>query len=380
MKNGLIEWDHHEIPENEIWRRIEAIQEKMRAENFDRLILFGDVNESGAVNYFSNFAPYYFSAALILPQSGEGLMTTAMAQRGKPWIQSNSLTQDVRFERNYGKGCSAVLKELKMEHYRIGIVEMDLFPYPALIEIRKEFPQVEFIDATETVNELRLIRSPVEMNLIRRAGQIARECLEGILKNWNFQKECEVAAEIERQARYRRCEDIFVHITSHGRGGRWLHLPTEEKLEHEVMVELMVQYKNYWADIGRTIIPKNVDTSLLHLKRKAERIYSKAIQNLKPGVMVSDIFEEIKRDVNKGVKILSSIGFGLYMESMQRAWINDRDSRKYNHVKLEENMEIIFQFGLLDTTDSNKFLIQDTFLIGKGGAQNLTETSFVLTY
>jgi Xaa-Pro aminopeptidase len=116
------------------------------------------------------------------------------------------------------------------------------------------------------------------------------------------------------------------------------------------------------------------------LKRKAERIYSKAIQNLKPGVMVSDIFEEIKRDVNKGVKILSSIGFGLYMESMQRAWINDRDSRKYNHVKLEENMEIIFQFGLLDTTDSNKFLIQDTFLIGKGGAQNLTETSFVLTY
>lgn len=380
MKNGLIKWDHQEIPESEISRRIEAIQENMRAENFDGLILFGDVNEAGAVNYFSNFAPYYFSAALILPMSGVGIITTEMAQRGKPWIQSNSLTQDVRFERNYGKGCSTVLKEIKMEHHRIGIVEMDLFRYPALLEIKKEFPKVEFIDATEMINELRLIRSPVEMNLIRQAGQIARECLEGVLKNWKFEKECEVAAEIERQARYRRSEDIFVHITSHGGRARWLHLPTEEKLEHEVMVELMVQYKNYWADIGRTILPKNVDASLLHLKGKAEKIYSKAIQNLKPGVMVSDIFEEIQKEVKKSLKIFSSIGFGLYVESMQRAWINDRDSRKYNRVKLKENMEVIFQFGLLDTTDSNKFLIQDTFLIGKGGAQNLTETSFVLTY
>ena len=153
MKNGLIKWDHQEIPESEISRRIEAIQEKMRAENFDGLILFGDVNEAGAVNYFSNFAPYYFSAALVLPLIGVGIITTEMAQRGKPWIQSNSLTQDVRFERNYGKGCSAILKEIEMEHYRIGIVEMDLFPHPALIEIRKEFPQVEFIDATEMVNE-----------------------------------------------------------------------------------------------------------------------------------------------------------------------------------------------------------------------------------
>jgi len=380
MKNGLIKWDHQEIPEREIEKRIEALQEKMREQHLDGLILFGDVNEAGAVNYFSNFAPYYFSTALILPQTGQGVMTTEMAQRGKPWIQSNSLIQDVRFERNYGKGCSTVLKEMLAGPLRVGIVEMDLFRYPPLVDLKNEFPKVEFVDATDMVNELRLVRSPVEINLIRRAGQIAIESFEGVLKNWDFRKECELAAEIERQARYRRCEDIFVHIASHAKGVRWLHLPTEERLEQEVIVEMMVQYKNYWANLGRTILPRNAGTSVLYLKEKGKEIYSKAIKKLMPGVRVSDILKGIKREVNQGFKIFSSIGFGLYVESMERAWIDDRGSKKYHQLTLEENMEVILQLGLLDTADFNKFLIQDTFLVGENEAENITAMPFWLTY
>lgn len=380
MKNGLIIWDHNEVPDDEIRARIGMIQKRMREENMDALVIFGDVNEAGAVSYFSNFAPYWFSTALILGQTGEGLMTTAMAQRTKPWIQSNSLTQDIRFQLNYGKGCSDVLKEIGLNHDRVGVVEFDLFPYTAFLDMKKEFPQIEFVDTTEMVNELRIIRSPVEINLIQSAGQIACQSLESILKNWNFRKECELAAEIEKQTRYQRCEDIFVHVASHAGEMRWLHLPTEQNLEKEVIVEVMVQYKNYWAILGRTILPKGADKPLLNLKDNAERVYSKAIQNLKPGVMVSDIFKEIIKEEKKGIKIYSSIGFGLYVESMKRAWLNDKGSPKYNDFRLKENMEVIFQFGLLDTKIFNKYLIQDTFIIGKTKTQNFTETPFKLNY
>lgn len=379
MKNGLIEWDHQEIPENEIRRRIESIQQKMRTEKLDGLILFGDVNEAGAVSYFSNFAPYYFSTALILPRTGEGVMTTAMAQRGKPWIQSNSLTQDLRFERDYGKGCSRVLKEIKMDYHRVGIVEMGLFPYPALLDIKKEFPQIEFLDCTDMVNELRITKSPVETNLIYKAGQIASESLESITKAWNFQKECELAAEIEKQARYRKCEDIFVHVASHDSKASWLHLPTEKKLEHEVIVEIMVQYKNYWANIGRTILTENIDNSILRLMEKTEMIYSRTIENLRPKVTVGDILEETRKGTNHSMKMFSNISFGLYLESMQRAWINDKDSKKYNDVELKENMEIIFQFGLLDMSNLNRFLIQDTFIVTENVPAKCTRTSLRLT-
>ena len=57
MKNGLIKWDHKEIPDEEIRGKVETIQKKMREDNLDLLIVFGDVNEAGAVNYLSNFAP-----------------------------------------------------------------------------------------------------------------------------------------------------------------------------------------------------------------------------------------------------------------------------------------------------------------------------------
>jgi Xaa-Pro aminopeptidase len=380
MKNGLIKWDHQEIPYDEIRVRIDAVQKRMRIENLDALIAFGDVNEAGAVNYFSNFAPYYFSAALIIAQTGDGLMTTDMAQRGKPWILANSLTKDIRFERNYGKGCSDVLKEIDLSHNRVGIVEFDLFPYIAYLDLTKQFHNVEFIDVTEMVNDLRMIRSSVEINIIRKAAEIADEAIKGVLNNWNFRKECELAAEIERQTRYRRCEDIFVHVASHEDGIRWLHLPTEQKLEKEIIVEMMVQYKNYWADLGRTILPKNAEPSLLHLKDSAEQIYLKAIKNIKPGAAVNDIFQAVKGEVNNdNLKVFSSIGFGLYVESMQRAWINDENQRNFN-VELRENMEIVFQLGFLDKTNYNKWLIQDTFLIGKKGFQNLTETPFILVY
>lgn len=379
MKNGVFDWSRQEIPNSEIQKRIETLQDKMDEKNLDALIVFGDVNEAGAVSYFSNFAPYYFSTALVLLQTGKGLMTTAMAQRSKPWIQSTSLIQDIRFQGNYGKGCSDVLKEIGLKHNRVGIVELDLFPYTAFVDLKKEFPQVEFIDETKMVNELRFQRSPIEMNLIRRAGQIAYESLESVVRNWNFQKECEVSAEIERQARYRRCEDVFVHVASHADGLRWLHLPKEQKIEKEILVEVMVQYKNYWADIGRTVIPTKADSSLLNLKGRTEEIYFKTIRNLKPGVKLSDIFDKIKKEENKNTKIFSSIGFGLYVESMQRASISEKESKKYNNLELKENMEVIFQFGVMDTTNFNKFLIQDTFLIVKNVAQNLTETPCELT-
>ena len=380
MKNGLIKWDHQEIPDEEIRGRIQVIQKRMREDNMDALILFGDVNEAGALNYFSNFAPYYFSSALVLVQSGDGVMTTAMAQRGRPWILSNSLTQDLRFQRDYGKGCSDVLKEIGLQHNRVGIVDLDLFPYTPFLDLKKEFPQVEFIDVTEMVNALRLIRSPVEMSLIREAAKIADDTLEGVVEQWSFQKECELAAEIERQTRYRRCEDIFVHVTSHKNGVRWVHLPTEETLEGEILVEMMVQYKNYWADLGRTIMPKNPQTSLTQLKNSAEKIYSEAIKNLQPGTVVNDIFKVIKETLNyKNIRIFSSIGFGLYAESMQRAWMSDE--KKSNHdVVLKENMEVVVQFGLLDKTDFNKWFIQDTFIINENGNTKYTASPIELTY
>jgi hypothetical protein len=43
-------------------------------------------------------------------------------------------------------------------------------------------------------------------------------------------------------------------------------------------------------------------------------------------------------------------------------------------------MEVIFQFGLFYTTNLTKYLIPDTFLIAKNGAEKLTETSFVSAY
>ena len=78
-------------------------------------------------------------------------------------------------------------------------------------------------------------------------------------------------------------------------------------------------------------------------------------------------------------KIFASIGFGMYVESMHRAWISDEKEGSHD-VALKEGMEVIVQLGLLDKTNFNKCFIQDTFAITKEGSTKYTTSQKGLMY
>jgi len=59
---------------------------------------------------------------------------------------------------------------------------------------------------------------------------------------------------------------------------------------------MLVQYKNYWAGLGRTILPAKPEPALRKLQNTGERIYSAIIEKLSPGTPIYDVFDTVKSE------------------------------------------------------------------------------------
>lgn len=373
MKNGLMEWDRQEMPESEIRGRIQAVQKIMADQKLDALIIFSQVSESGAVSYFSNLAVFANKATLILPGAGDGILITDLGRRDAVWAKSTLLTDDIRPGVNTALECSKVLKEVGLPNNRVGIVEWKLFPYITFADLQKSFPGIEFIDITGIVNELRSVKSPVEIKLVEKATQITNQSWQSTLADWQYTKECELASQFEHHARLLACQDIFTLVISDEDKNLWLHPPTEKKLGKEISVEIMVEYKHYWAAKGRTIVPANADSHLLNLKKIGETAYAEAIRNLQAGESIQSVFNALSKAVKDGgTKVLANASFGLGMAAFDRVWMSSQDIDKNKGLILKEDMEVILQLSLLDKARTHTFLVEDTFIVKKGGPIRLT--------
>ena len=58
---------------------------------------------------------------------------------------------------------------------RIGVVGWSTFPTPLYLSIKKLLPEVDFEDATETIMNLRMIKSPGEIRCLEKAAKITSE-------------------------------------------------------------------------------------------------------------------------------------------------------------------------------------------------------------
>ncbi len=157
---------------------------------------------------------------------------------------------DVIRERGWGKG-------------RIG-VEMDqfYFTHRAYLELEKDLPEAEFLDANALVNWVRVVKSDTEIEYLKRAGSVAVRVMETAYRVIKpGVRECDAAAEIVK-AEYAGTEShggdypAIVPLIMAGEATKTPHLTWSEKpfvRDEAVLLELCGTYRRYHAPIARTI-------------------------------------------------------------------------------------------------------------------------------
>lgn len=167
-------------------------------------------------------------------------------------------------------------------------------------EFRKKYPAVDMIDAYPFFADLRMIKEPYELDLMRKAVKITTDGLEAMMKNARpGMYEYELEAYFDFVLTKNGVTDkAFKTIVASGERGTILHYSKNNCMAKDgdlVLVDCGAQYGWYCGDITRTF-PVNgkytpLQKQIYDIVLEGQR---RVIETIKPGVKFSRLNETLK--------------------------------------------------------------------------------------
>jgi len=254
------------IEKAEFIRRIERIQDAIKINGLDALMVYGDEYRKENLRYVSNFWPIFERAACFIPRKGEPIL--AGAPEGELYAREMSVWTDLRNVREFAcvsvpeeidyplanfSSFKAILGEILAGGKRLGVVGLRDISAPVLERIKNAVTNLQIIDAAEIITGLRIIKTADEIACLREAGRQAclgyRKLLETAVPG---NTETMAAGAAEGAARAAGAEDInFTVFGSGKRAATIIGRATKKIIEDGdmVMAALAVQYEGYVATV-----------------------------------------------------------------------------------------------------------------------------------
>lgn len=184
-----LEWEVPKFPPEEGERRHSLIREQMGFRNIDCLIIAGNSayfrGSLADIRYVSNFAYWCDPSYVVFPFEGEPLLLIAFAGH-KLYAKAISFMEVQVY--NYGRwridfagSIIQRIKELGLQKSTIGITPMRWMSADVFLSLREQLPEAKLIDASDLIRQIRMIKSSLEMEFIRKAGECADKGFEAML-------------------------------------------------------------------------------------------------------------------------------------------------------------------------------------------------------
>jgi Xaa-Pro dipeptidase len=169
------------ISQQEVLGRLERVRGAARDRGLAGLVAIARsfYDRPANVAYLSNHFPPFPSgmfwgearglghAALVIPLQGDPVLfyDTAIRRDLVPY-------RDLRFARNFVTAITDALREKQLHGSRVGLLGDDLMPVRMYREITQALPDLALEPADDLLTAIRLIKSPRELELMRKAAQI----------------------------------------------------------------------------------------------------------------------------------------------------------------------------------------------------------------
>lgn len=290
-------------------RRWKAVREKMAEQKLDVIVTPQNTGHSMDFQANTRYLTHCGGGgdadiAAVFPLNGD---VTAIATSANPrWTTTQEWTADVReARREYGKIIVERLKELKVDHGRIGItglgeVKGTRTPEGTILhgtwqKIRNAFPNATLVDATEILTEVRFTKSAEEIEVLTRSMAIVEE---------GYKAEIEAARpgardwDVWAAAQYgmmRNGSEMPVHCNwlSGKNPVRTLTRPTMRILEIGDLIinELEANWVGYRAQGVQPVFVGMADPVHQELIKVQRELFNRVMEQLKPGVTVKELAE-----------------------------------------------------------------------------------------
>jgi Xaa-Pro aminopeptidase len=271
---------------------------------FDALLVVGKGPERvGDMLYLANHAPllpghprrYAFKGRghsfLLLPLGGRPVLLVTT-----PFYEKDIVIEDIRFANDLPLLTGSVFREKGLRRSDVGLVGTDILPLAVYEDLVRELPGVRFLPADDAVMNLRSVKSPYEIALLRKGAEIADEVCRAVREFICPGKtEAQVGALIMGMLKDLGADRPFATCQSGERSREpYDHVPVSDKVIHDgdmVHMEVNGRYQNYMIDVCRSTVAGRISPEQEEILSLTQRMLEESIACTRPGIRAEELEE-----------------------------------------------------------------------------------------
>ncbi len=364
LNRGCSIWDQKRIGEDEFRRRLDHVREGMKDRGIDLLLVYGDSWRFGHLAFVSHFLPKNRGALAVIPLQGEPALVVQEPSRNNPFSSTLTWIQEVHSVGKFAQGVGEALKTRGPKPKRVGLAAVEeQFNIREWRELAALLDGAEFQNCSAFLASLRLVKSPSELALLKETSRILERSLAVVKSAAKAgQKEFEITALIEREARRQGVEDFRLLLARSGDPGIGLRPAGDATLKkgEAVLVLAAASYQRYWAELGQTFCLGQPRPEIAKSHELAHRVFEKLIAGAKPGTSQAAAggwLAEIPSQAAKESLKAYGLGNGLGLEPTEEPYLG-----KEGDHKIQPGMVLTLR-ACFTAADCGSFLISRPYLV-----------------
>lgn len=374
----------------EFRERLQKTKNSMERQGIDVLLITDPAN----MNYLTGFDAWSFYVhQLLIVMSDEeepiwvGRGMDAKAAEITTWLHEDNIipyTDDyVQSTTKHPMDFVANLITQKGKANAVIAAEYDAYYFTAksYIQLTGNLPNATFIDGTNLVNWIRIIKSDAEISYIKKAATIATKAMKrGIERIEAGVRECDVVADIMHQQvsgteAFGGDYTAIVPLLPSGEKTSACHLTWTEnkyKKENPVIIELAGCYRRYHAPLARTLYIGEPPKEIKELTEVILEGIDATLAMIRPGVTCEEIESTWRKTIQKrGYEKKSRIGYSTGLNYPPDWGEHTASLRPGDKTILQPNM--VFHMIPAIWLDTYGVEISETFRVTETGIEVLAD-------
>lgn len=347
-------------------RRVQRLREKMAEKDLEAILISHPVNR----RYMTGFTG---SAGVALLTEKEAFFITDFRYVSQVKEQCPDWSL-VKQEAGIFEEVANCCKKLGIQKLAF---EQDHLTYAQVSRLKEQMDQIHLEPVSDLIEEIRLVKEPGELQIIKEAAKIADRAFEQILQEIRpGMKEKEVALRLEVIMReHGATSSSFDTIVASGWRSALPHGVASDKVIEKgelVTLDFGAYYQGYASDITRTIMmgkPNEKQKEIYQIVLEANKQAIFGVEPGKTGKEVDAIARNYIKDHGYGDYFGHSTGHGLGMEVHERPLVSSRGEKT-----LVPGMVITIEPGIY-IPDLGGVRIEDDLIVTESGYENITTVS-----
>lgn len=366
-------------------RRLRTLRATIRESNLDAIALIPGAN----YHYYTGIHAFVDLLTTILVIPAEGSSWADHPIFLLPGFERNTTESLVPFKadyipyerhlKGYAEGFKQLAARITVPEATLG-VESTAFRYLEIAQMKNADPSIKLSSADDLLMGFRCIKSPDEIECIRKAAQLTEVALEAIAPQvvpGKTERELSARFQIELLKAGADGKGFDCLVVSGPRAALQHAAPSDRQIQQgdTVLFDVGGTYQGYTADITRTFVVGQASEKIRSIYGVVREANQAAFDAVRPGILASDVdaaARSVIAEAGYGETFIHGTGHGLGLEV-------------HEPPRIAAGSDVILQPGMVFTIEPGIYIsgelgvrIEDDVVVTQDGVERLTGFDYEL--